>query len=400
MLFNLINAFVINLTIIVAVTLGLYFFSLTTSLKNDDVDSEFLIEPSNIIMSKSAEILSGIFIGLMAFVISNHGIPIGDFRPVDVRYLPVYFSVYYGSPLIGTFTALTLMLSKCADYALNGGTTNEFMNNIFITLLILLISILIYKKGFEPKKAIFLCLGLTLVIRSIFFGIVFYGNFDSSVLIQIIINFTIFSGLFLFTGWLIQKAISISQGIHIYRTSAVFDSLTGLYNKESFYFFLDLAYNEAIYEGRHFSLAIIDFDDFKKINDSYGHLTGDEVLVEVATILKNNLDPDSRIRVCRIGGDEFAIIFKHEKYNSTEFFETVLKQIDSMSVNQSLQKKVTLSVGLIDFKPVFKEDTQYNSQSVQDLFHLADDALYAAKEKGKNQVEQRDVTIQIIEKNR
>lgn len=400
MLFDLINAFVINLTIIVAVTLGLYFFSLTSSLKNDDVDSEFLIEPSNITMSTFAEILAGIFIGLMAFVISNHGIPVGNFRPIDVRYLPVYFSVYYGSPLIGSFTALTLVVCKCLDYYVNNGTTMEFMNNIFITLLILIISIVIYKKGLSSRKAIFLCLGLTLVVRSIFFAIVFYHNWDTFTIIQILINFIIFSTLFLFTGWLINKAISISQGIHVYRTSAVFDSLTGLYNKESFYFFLDLAYNEAINEGRNFSLAIIDFDDFKNINDTFGHLVGDEVLVAVANILKSNLDPDSRIRVCRVGGDEFAIIFKHEKYNSTEFFKTVKKQIAETKTDERLKEYVTLSVGLIDFKPTFQADTQYNSKTVQDLFHLADDALYEAKKRGKNQVEQKDIPIQIIEKDR
>lgn len=329
MFLETINAFVINLAIIISVTLGLYFYSLKSSLKSDDLDAEFLTIPNSLMISKPAQIFSGIFVGLMAFVISNHGIPVADFRPVDVRYLPVYFSVYYGSPLIGIFTALTLVISKCVQYLITGATFSEFVNNILITLFILLISIAIDKKKIDPRRGTIICLLMTLLIRSIFFFIVFYPHFTFSIVIQILINFVLFSLFFLFTGWLIHRAIIISEGIHVYRTSSIFDGLTGLYNKESFYFFLDLAYNEAIYEGRSFSLAIIDLDNFKSINDSYGHLTGDKILKVIADLLKKELDPDSRIRICRIGGDEFAIIFKHEVYNSSDFFETVFENYSS-----------------------------------------------------------------------
>lgn len=398
--FETFNAVIINLAIIVSVTLGLYFYSLKSSLKKDDMDSDFLIVAQNMSMTRSAEIFAGIFIGLMAFVISKHGIPISDFRPVDVRYLPVYFSVYYGSPLIGLFTSLTLIITKCIDYYINSGTMTEFMNNLLITTLILIISIIISRKKLNPRIAILYCLFLTLIVRSIFFIFVFYPNLNQSTLLQILTNFSIFSVLFLFTGWLINRAISISEGIHIYRTSSVFDSLTGLYNKEAFYFFLDLAYNEAIYEGRHFSLAIIDFDDFKEINDTFGHQVGDTVLEKVSIILKNSLDPDSRIRICRIGGDELAIVFKHEIYNSTEFFAHFFTELEKLELNSQIKEKVSLSVGLIDFTPEENADLQYDTPNVQDLFALADNALYKAKKNGKNQIVQEEQLIQIIEKHR
>lgn len=397
-LFNLINASVVNLAIIMGTILGLYFFLLNYSLKHDDVDSDFLIVSDTLSIPNSIQVIAGIFVGLMAFVISNHGIPIADFRPVDVRYLPVYFAVYYGSPLIGSVTAVTLIITKCFYYYLEGGTITEISNNFLITLMILFISIVITKKKLSPRKAIYLCLALTIAVRSIFFIFAFYNNFNAYTLLQICTNFLIFSVLFLFTGWLVQKVIATSEDIHVYRTSSTFDSLTGLYNKESFYFFLDLAYNEAIHEGRAFSLAIIDFDNFKKINDLFGHLTGDKVLVDVANLLKSNLSPNSRIRACRIGGDELAIVFKHEEYDATQFFETLYQQLEELTYEPSLKEHITVSVGLIDFHPVYSEELQETSQTVQDLFHAADNALYEAKKQGKNQIIQLNKTIEIVTK--
>ncbi|MFW8053530.1 GGDEF domain-containing protein [Vagococcus fluvialis] len=400
MIFPTIDAFIINLAIIISVILGLYFYSLKASLKNDDLDTDFFIISNNLVMSKPAQIISGIFVGIMAFVISNHGIPVAEHRPVDVRYLPVYFSVFYGSPLIGTFTAITLVTAKCIQYTFVDATSSEFIHNILITFFILIVSIVINKNKINPKKAIILCLTLTLMIRSIFVFIVFYPHFSFNILLEVLTNFSIFSLFFLFTGWLIHRAIIISEGIHVYRTSSVFDSLTGLYNKESFYFFLDLAYNEAIYDGRAFSLAIIDLDNFKLINDTFGHLVGDEILKQTALQLRGELDPESRIRVCRIGGDEFAIVFKHEVYDSTEFFKQLFTDLEALDVPEKLISYLSLSVGLIDFTPSSLSSKPYHTENVQDLFQLADQALYEAKASGKNQVVQKNVHIQMIKKHR
>ncbi|MBO0477737.1 GGDEF domain-containing protein [Vagococcus sp. DIV0080] len=395
MVFNFFNAFIINLAIIVSVTLGLYFFSLKYSLKNKQLDDEFLLVSKHLEMSTVAKIFSGVFIGVMAFIISKNGIPVGDYRPVDVRYLPVYFSVYYGSPLIGLITTVTLTLFKCIDYLINQGTPTEFFHNIIITYFILGISILIYRKNLSPRKGTFLCLLLTLVVRATVLMIAFFPHIDFLFFYKMGINFSIFSALFLFTGWLIHRAISISEGIHVYRTSAVFDSLTGLYNKEYFYFFLDLAYNQAIREEKTFALAIIDVDDFKQINDTYGHLVGDKVLSEISTILKNNLKPESIMRNCRIGGDEFAVVFKHGEYDTDSFFQGVFEQLNELISESACQKKVTLSVGLVEFQP---DSSQPSNQTVQDLFNLVDETLYEAKKSGKNQLIKKELPIHTLKK--
>ncbi|HCM89941.1 MULTISPECIES: GGDEF domain-containing protein [Vagococcus] len=387
MILNFINAYVVNLSIIVATVFALYFFSLRHSLKHNDADSEFLLGSTSVYLSIISQILLGIFIGIMSFIISLNRIPIDQLRPVDVRYLPIYFSVSYGSPLIGTISTLTLITAKTFQYLYITGIPAEYWNNVILTFSILAISIIITKRKVSPKKAIILCLVLTIIIRTILLSLFLTPGLNPTILLHILIHSVIFSSLFLLTGWLFHTAFTISKEIHIYRTSSTFDKLTGLYNQESFYFFLDLTYNEAIQKGHRFSLAIIDFDDFKGINDTYGHLAGDHTLQKVASIFKNKLSPNSRIRVCRIGGDEFGIIFKHEDYDALKFIKDCLREIEATSKRMPLYKQqITLSIGLVDFYPEEISETDSPALTVQDLFSLADATLYEAKKQGKDQI--------------
>jgi len=127
-------------------------------------------------------------------------------------------------------------------------------------------------------------------------------------------------------------------------------------------------------------------------------LSGDKVLVEVAALFKENLGPNSRIRVCRIGGDEFAVVFKHETYDSLAYFTTINKQIEEFTFDLAIKNYISLSVGLIDFQPFYSPKSNIVPQSVQELFNLADNALYEAKRKGKNQIHQVNQPIKIIKK--
>ncbi|MGX7024375.1 GGDEF domain-containing protein [Vagococcus hydrophili] len=397
MILNFINACVVNLSIIVATVFALYFFSLRHSLKHNDADKDFMIGASSFKLSLFAQIMLGLFIGVMSFIISLNRIPIDHMRPVDVRYLPIYFSVFYGSPLIGSISTLTLITAKTFQYIYISGTPAEYWNNVVLTFAILMISIAITKRKIPPNKAIALCLILTIISRTILLSLFLTPGLTPMILLHILIHSIIFSSLFLLTGWLFHTAFTISKSIHIYRTSSTFDKLTGLYNQESFYFFLDLTYNEAIQYGNRFSLAIIDFDDFKKINDTYGHLAGDHTLEKVAEIFKNRLEPNSRIRVCRIGGDEFGIIFKHEEYDALKFIKESLVEIEATTNRMPLhEQKVTLSVGLVDFYPEEIDETYKPALKVQDLFALADETLYQAKKAGKNQIKttERKLLIQ------
>ena len=120
------------------------------------------------------------------------------------------------------------------------------------------------------------------------------------------------------------------------------------------------------------SLLFLDLDDFKLVNDSYGHLVGDEVLKEVAHRLKNVV----RIYdiVGRYGGEEFLIILPDtDLENAKTLTERARKAIKEPSISDI---RVTISLGITCMKE--------NDQSIKDLIERADEGLYRAKNSGKD----------------
>lgn len=153
------------------------------------------------------------------------------------------------------------------------------------------------------------------------------------------------------------------------------DSLTGLLGKGEI---TDMAIKAIDVDKRlNISLAIVDVDYFKKVNDTYGHMVGDEVLKEVAAIMEGEVG-DSGV-VGRIGGDEFIILY-YDAYNM-EFSRERLRSIKNtvsarFPKNNGGKPAITLSIGCAAYP---KDADNYT-----DLFMLADFALYRAKEKGRN----------------
>ncbi|TET21301.1 MAG: GGDEF domain-containing protein [Candidatus Cloacimonadota bacterium] len=127
-----------------------------------------------------------------------------------------------------------------------------------------------------------------------------------------------------------------------------------------------------------FGIAIVDIDRFKKVNDTYGHKIGDEVLIQVARILTNELVPQGI--VCRYGGDEFVVFFPGK--NSTKIkiiVEKARKSVKAAVIRSGKKKiRVTLSIGISHRKNTI--------QSLPEVLKTADKALYRAKKHGRNQV--------------
>jgi diguanylate cyclase (GGDEF)-like protein len=126
--------------------------------------------------------------------------------------------------------------------------------------------------------------------------------------------------------------------------------------------------------GDIFSILLIDIDHFKKINDSYGHNEGDNVLVQFSTLLKSQLrDTDV---FARWGGEEFAILIPHlNKKNAAFVANKLRKAIEKFSFSSKYH--ITCSIGIAE---VEKGDEKVT------IFNRVDDALYSAKENGRNTV--------------
>ena len=110
----------------------------------------------------------------------------------------------------------------------------------------------------------------------------------------------------------------ISRSIDTLKSNALLDELTGLFNRRAIRPYLDLYMTEFNTKGINFGIAIFDIDDFKHINDKYGHNEGDKVLTRVAEILKENIT--ETINVARWGGEEFIVL---HQYGSKDYLSFV-----------------------------------------------------------------------------
>ncbi len=154
---------------------------------------------------------------------------------------------------------------------------------------------------------------------------------------------------------------------------ATTDGLTGILNRYAFNKFLEEEIYRAERYGTKFSIILFDIDNFKKINDTYGHLTGDEVLKETVNIVKKQIRKSDVF--ARWGGEEFIILLPNGT-DAVEVAEKIRKTIaNSFFIGP---EKITVSFGVTSFK---------EGDTINSIIKRADQALYLAKENGKNRVE-------------
>jgi two-component system, cell cycle response regulator len=199
---------------------------------------------------------------------------------------------------------------------------------------------------------------------------------------ELIDEYVLRDGDFIKIGRTIFKFLSgnnIENAYHeeIYRLTTV-DGLTQIYNKRYFLETLEREISRAQRYHRDLSLIMFDIDHFKKVNDTFGHLAGDAVLKQLASVLK------ARIRrediMARYGGEEFAVILPEiSSVNATTFAEKVRRIVEKTSFKfEDNQIPVTVSIGVAAVAP--------GVQSPLEFIKLADDKLYQAKIEGRNRV--------------
>ena len=162
--------------------------------------------------------------------------------------------------------------------------------------------------------------------------------------------------------------------------SALLDGLTGLYNHAYIKRFLDLEIKRSQRQGHTTSLLMIDVDNFKQLNDSLGHMTGDEILRNVARLIKESV---REIDVAaRYGGDEFAVVLP---YGDGQAVKSVGERVRSLIETQVFAvpgtdegRRATVSVG----GAVYPDD----ADTAGNLIETADRMLYRAKREGKNRL--------------
>ena len=166
---------------------------------------------------------------------------------------------------------------------------------------------------------------------------------------------------------ILKYAISLENKI---TNESRMDELTQINNRYSLY-----DYYDQVEDKSSLVLAIFDIDDFKNINDSYGHVTGDYILKEVARLATSTL---SDTFICRYGGEEFVIVMKDEGENDVfNKLEKLRKQIEKENfVFEKYHVNITITLGAANYT---------NGQSLEKWIEAADKKMYQGKNTGKNQ---------------
>jgi|GEM_PF-6374809 len=177
----------------------------------------------------------------------------------------------------------------------------------------------------------------------------------------------------------LNVCLEISHLYCYYQKLSISDGLTGVANKRYFLEKFDAEYSRAQKHGLPLSLIMMDIDDFKKYNDSYGHLYGDMVLKEIAEVAQQTIR--TMDTVSRYGGEEFCVVLPETDLRSaTRVAERIRENVARLHrtiLNEPL-RNVTLSLGIASYPR--------NTIAKEDLLNLADTFLYEAKKHGKNQV--------------
>jgi len=180
-------------------------------------------------------------------------------------------------------------------------------------------------------------------------------------------------------GYQMAATLKHFQRFSSIKNIAIYDTLTGLYNRRYFEEKLGVDAQKSFHGGTPLSLVMVDLDHFKKVNDAFGHTEGDQVLCKISSLLKNSVR--KKDTVARYGGEEFILILPEagleESFVIAERIRRLVERT-SFEVGQA-QVNLTVSMGISHFP-------SHRAKSKEELIKMADRALYDAKRGGRNKV--------------
>ena len=247
-------------------------------------------------------------------------------------------------------------------------------NNFQVTVIVVFLPIII-APVYKEKKLVYLQVGISLLMLILCEGYTLWsGNTvpDEQRVMEIAIM------LFLFYA-MVKLELEVVASANMMDIQSSRDSLTRLFNHEKFYEVLEDRMENFIVNKESFSVIISDIDDFKKVNDTYGHAFGNEVLKQVSQIIMNCRGTKD---ICtRYGGEEFALILPnkslHEAVLQAERIRKEFAATEFMTEDGTTHH-FSISLGVAEY------DREYKTGSA--FFEVADKALYEAKRSGKNKV--------------
>lgn len=327
-------------------------------------------KPLNRQSSLKRKITIGIVGGIFGNILMHYSIHIGDII-IDLRHIPIMILAFYGGA-IPAFISMLLIIIGRLFYGINLAS--------FLAIALIFSStigaVFFSYVTLSTKNKIILTLSWNNFVFTIF---AIYLINDWNILLVLIPTYCIISYLGGFIGfYVINHLRSIQLLFEKYRNESTIDGLTGLNNYRNFDKLFNSLINQVTVKEEKLSLLYIDIDFFKKINDRYGHLKGDEILKSLGEILQKCTK--SYDVVSRNGGEEFTVLLLDcplEK--AKEMAENIRKTVEEFPF-YALEEKIhlTVSIGI----------ACYNETTLKavDIIDDADRALYYAKNSGRNKV--------------
>ncbi|GKU27670.1 diguanylate cyclase [Clostridium folliculivorans] len=355
----MIKELIINLSILISA------ISLGTQLRNGHDH----LKPNQY----THQLIFGFVTGFLSIALMYFGFTIYDGSVIDFRNIAIMISAIYGGGVSIYLCSIMTAVFRIIYFGINPVA----MYGVILTIITGTGCWFIASNRLRTWQKWVYCTLFNTIASSIVLIIKYFYRQDFKFILSVyIISSVVVSAI---TFSYLEYCVTLNNlYIRLVKESSQ-DFLTGVNNVRQFHKTLKHIAANAVDKDERLSLTVIDIDNFKSVNDTYGHNNGDIVLKEVAIILKDS--SRSFDVISRNGGEEFtAILLDCGKDNAIKIAEKIRTNIENHSfvLSNEHQLYVTVSIGVASF-PESTED-------IRRLYELADQALYQSKKTGKNKV--------------
>lgn len=325
--------------------------------------------------SMRVQMIGGLLFGIYGTVLMNYSFPLNETTIVDLRHLAIVTAAVYLGGLASVISGLVISILRIVIF----GMSSAAIDAAFVMTIIGLSGVYFaYAPWSRLTKIITMnLLGMTLIFVILMLNTTSMNSLLKVYPLQMTIAFV--GGIFIyFTAEFINKS---NEMLFLLERKATTDHLTNLSNRRQFEKSLEFELERAREYKQKLSLLVIDIDRFKKVNDTFGHTSGDAVLKQLGQLLIEHAR--SADIVSRNGGEEFAILLLDcGHHQAMAIAESIRQSVEKyhFALPDGNTIRLTISIGVAVF-PDHCDDRDDN-----DFFEQADRALYEAKNTGRNRV--------------
>ncbi|PWW37175.1 MULTISPECIES: GGDEF domain-containing protein [Paenibacillus] len=325
--------------------------------------------------SMRIQMIGGLLFGIYGTVLMNYSFPLNETTIVDLRHLAIVTAAVYLGGLASVISGLVISILRIVMF----GMSSAAIDAAFVMTIIGLSGVYFaYAPWSRLTKIITMnLLGMTLIFVILMLNTTSMNSLMKVYPLQMTISFV--GGIFIyFIAEFINKS---NEMLFLLERKATTDHLTNLSNRRQFEKSLELELERAREYKQKLSLLVIDIDRFKKVNDTFGHTSGDAVLKQLGQLLIEH--SRSADIVSRNGGEEFAILLLDcGHHQALAIAESIRQSVEKyhFALPDGNTIRLTISIGAAVF-PDHCDDRDDN-----DFFEQADRALYEAKNTGRNRV--------------